>query len=149
MYIDSLRVTRLPDITSIECILLKVHFEEFHLVIGGYYRPTNSDGTFFEALNEFMCRNHASNLVLTGDFNTPLINWDGDFPEALCASAEPLVDIVSLHGLTQLVNVPTRTQGDSQSILDLFIISDSVLDRAPRVDIFKGISDHKLVCLNL
>lgn len=89
--------------------------------------------------NEFVCRNRTSKLLLSGDFNITLSNWDGDFPKALCPSAAPFVDIILLHGLTQLVKAPTRIQGNSQSILDLFIISDSVLDRDPKVDIFKGV----------
>lgn len=67
---DSLHVTRLPDIISVECVL--VHFHEFYLVIAGFYLT----GDFLRRLTSSCAR---TNLVLTGDFN-------GDVPEALCVS---------------------------------------------------------------
>lgn len=73
-----------------------------------FYCSPNSDHTFFEPFNEFMCKNQNSNLVLSGDFSISSVEWNGDFPEALSSSAEPFIEIVLLHGLTQLVKAPTR-----------------------------------------
>lgn len=66
-------------------------------------------------------------------------------PDALCAAAEPLTDIVLFHALTQLVKQPTC----AQNTLDLFLVNDQVLNRNPSVDIFQGISDHRMICLTL
>lgn len=67
LYLESLCITRLPDITGVECVLVKIHFDELHLVTAGFNRPPNSDNSFFEAPKEFMCNNRTSNLMLTGD----------------------------------------------------------------------------------
>lgn len=146
LFQESMHVQRSPDIADTECVIAKVFLNDFHLVIAGFYRPPNCD-IFFDNLNEFLCTagTHCKNILLAGDFNAPSVDWSTDFPNALCAAAEPLTDIVLFHGLTQLVKQPTR----ALNILDLFLVNDHVLKRNPRVDIFEGISDHRMASLTL
>lgn len=121
LFLDCLQVQRLPDIAGTECVIAKVFLDDFHLIIAGFYRPPHCD-VFFDALNEFLCTTsiHCKNILLAGDFNVPSVDWSTDFPDALCAAAEPLTDIVLFHALTQLVKQPTR----AQNILDLFPVND-------------------------
>ncbi|KAH9379015.1 hypothetical protein HPB48_001725 [Haemaphysalis longicornis] len=79
----------------------------------------------------------------------PSIDWTKKFSESLSAAAEPLLDIVLYHDLTQLVLYPTRRQGDSSSVLDLFFVSSCLLRRNPTINIFDGISDHDIVSLTV
>lgn len=148
---DSLELLRLPDIIGIECVVVKVILKECALIIGGFYRPPSSDISFYERLNNFLLpyRNHSSNLMLVGDFNVPHVAWDNDFPYALSNEAEHILDLVLFHDLTQLVHAPTRVQGTKQSVLDLFLVNHRVLQRNPTIRILEGISDHKIVCLDM
>lgn len=59
------------------------------------------------------------------------------------------MDIVVLHNLSQLVKQPTRIQGNTVSILDLFLVNAAVVHRNPEIEVFEGISDHKIVHLLL
>lgn len=151
MFRESLRVSRLPDISGVECVIVKLFLDDLNMVIGGFYRPPNCDSDFFNKINEFLClhRNHPCSMLLAGDFNVPSIDWSGDFPIALSSSSEPLVDLVLLHDLSQLVKEPTRVQKDTASILDLFLANNGILRRNPRIEVIEGISDHKIVCLSL
>lgn len=65
------------------------------------------------------------------------------------SAAEPLVDIVLFHDLTQLVKQPTRIQSNAQSILDLFLVSDRILRRNPVLCVYDGVSDHRLLSLSI
>lgn len=151
LFKESLHVTRLPDIPGVEFVLLKVFLGELNMIIGGFYRPPSADQKFFEAISNFLCscRGDSSNLILAGDFNMPSIDWNKKFPESLSATAEPLLDIVLYHDLTQLVLYPTRRQGGSSSVLDLFFVISGFLRRNPTIDIFEGISDHDIVSLTV
>lgn len=151
MFRESVTATRLPDIADVEYVIVKFVSGDFHLLVGAFYRPPSSPSSFFEKLNEFLCvhRSSKSNLLLVGDFNVPDVSWADEFPDALSASAEPLVDIVLLHALTQLVKLPTRVNGNSASVLYLFLVNDTLLKRNPTVHLFEGISDHKMACLTI
>lgn len=147
---ESLQVIRLPDIPCVECVIIKVALYELSLVIGGFYRPPNTKDGFFDSLNEFLCTNKSSsNILLGGDFNVPLIEWDKEFPNPLCNTAETFVDLLIFHDLTQIVKEPTRTQNGTSSILDLFLVSNSILHRGPKINVLKGISDHSMVYLTM
>lgn len=150
IYQQSLLVSKLPDIPAIECVIIKVQFDEHNLIVGGFYRPPTQEN-FFSELNEFLCsiQSYSCNVLLGGDFNMPSINWSSDFPEPLTSKAEPFVDLVIFHDLAQLVKVPTRIQNETASILDLFLVSNAVLNRNPEVHIFDGISDHKMISLTV
>lgn len=150
LFLESLRVVRLPDMDGLECVVVKAIFEELHIIIGAFYRPPSCD-TFVEIFNEFLCSygKHSSNMLLAGDFNFPSVDWQNDVPEALSAGSEPFVDCVVLHGLTQLVTTPTRVQNEAESVLDLFLVNNGIMRRNPQVEVFQGISDHKITCLTM
>lgn len=88
-------------------------------------------------------------MLIAGDFNVPSVNWNNDFPEPLSSASEPFVDIVVLHNLSQLVKEPTRIQNNTQSILDLFLANTAAVRCNPQIQVFEGISDHKMVYLTL
>lgn len=144
LFKNYLNVTRLSDRDGIEGVIIKIHLEEMNLVVGAFYRPPYAEKVFFDGINDFLCSCNTStcNILLAGDFNIPQVDWDADFPELLSSAAEPLVDIVFFHDLTQLVKQPTRVQSKAQSILDLFLVSDRILRRNPALCVYDGVSDH-------
>lgn len=148
---ESLHVIRQTDIGGVECVLIKLYVHELTLAVGAFYRPPNSENTFFEKLNEFLCSSKCdtSNVLLAGDFNVPSIDWSGDFPEPLIPAAEPIVDLMLFHNLTQLVKQPTCIHKDTGSVLDLFLVSQSIVSRDVDIQVMEGISDHKMVFLSI
>lgn len=149
LFKDSLQLSRLPNIEGIECVIAKVILKEVSFIVGAFYHPPNCDDMFVEKFDEFLCSYRSCNLLLAGDFNVPSVNWESDFPEALTTASEPFVDLVLLHDLKQLVKLPTRVQNGTESILDLFFVSNSLQRRKSNVQILDGISDHKIVSLTM
>ena len=110
------------------------------------YRPpsmTASDNDrLFSVLNDLAV--DCVRLCVLGDFNLPLINWDlFVYPEnqLYCTAT----DFICNHGLSQLVNEPTR----GNSILDIILCTDLLC--CDSVDILAPIasSDHSVVSFNL
>lgn len=62
---------------------------------------------------------HKNNVILTGDFNAPDINW-ANSPNLgnLSPASNKLLEIID-HDSNQFVKEPTRQQGNTQNILDL------------------------------
>lgn len=146
VYDESLVLSRLEDIEGIECVWASVTLRKNNVIIGAVYRPPQTDLDFFFNLNEYLCRHCLSNrnLIVAGDFNVPDIDWTSPVPIFLAPSAEPLVDIVVFHNLTQLVKEPTRESGGSASTLDLVLISDRLASHSTHTTLLPGISDHKV-----
>ena len=66
--------------TDCESICVKIIFAgKQPLYVGSMYRPTDEDTKALEeldkALKKLTSRNSLPNIILTGDFNTPDINW--------------------------------------------------------------------------
>ena len=86
--------------------------------------------------------NPSSTIYVAGDFNLPNINWQTRSVSGynyLIELCDMLIDFLANHGLTQMVNFPTRLT----NILDLFITNmpSLVLSCKP----LPGISDHEIV----
>jgi hypothetical protein len=86
---------------------------------------------------------NTNNVILAGDFNAPNINWnDLNIPNGPTMS-ERLLDVACEHGFTQLVQEPTRKQGETENILDLVLTNNDKI--ISNVQILPGISDHDMV----
>lgn len=115
-----------------------------------FYRPPISDITplenFRESINAVFRYNSNASVFIGGDFNLPSIDWKynsfvsgGYYP----ACSKLLLDIVSLYGLDQMVDEPTRCFNSVNNILDLFLTNCPDWVTSTRVE--EGLSDHKMV----
>lgn len=105
---------------------------------------------FFGRPNEFLSTYKSSCHILMGDnFNFPLIDWDKEIPNALCNTAETFLSQLVFHDLTQPVKEPTQIENGTSSILDHFLVSNSILHRSPKISVFKGLSDHSMANLTM
>lgn len=77
------------------------------------------------------------NLIITGDFNLPQIDWK-NWSYGPSISSDLLVDIMLTFSLQQVVRVCTR-----ENILDLLLLSEMFSEGM--VEIEPGISDPKLI----
>ena len=117
------------------------------LFFASFYRPNVND---LNSLNELDAslfklgdKINTNNVILAGDFNAPNINWnDLNIPNGPTMS-ERLLDVACEHGFTQLVQEPTRKQGETENILDLVLTNNDKI--ISNVQILPGISDHDMV----
>jgi hypothetical protein len=84
------------------------------------YRPPDADLSWTDAFNTFL--NHAceqyQNIVISGDFNFPKIQWD-EMDKTNSVNELLFVEMLNDHFLCQINNTPTR----GNNVLDLVITS--------------------------
>ncbi len=122
------------------------------LNICSFYRPPNSnDNSYLEALNTSLSQipeNHQ--IWVAGDFNLGDIDWTTSSPSAKgqhVNTATQLINIADDHGLTQMVDKPTRLTETTANTLDLFFTNcPSMVNRC---EVIPGISDHDIPLLDV
>jgi hypothetical protein len=113
------------------------------ITIGTFYMPhrqTKLLDELKESLDIINTKNPNSNIILTGDFNCPNMNWNQQtaFGQDREIQQE-LVDIISSNNLTQIHGQPTR----EGNLLDLVIVSNPTLVKSS-VNVL-CISDHDII----
>lgn len=99
------------------------------VLIGGVYWRPNASVEYMMELHDFLRTkaNARTKLVLTCDFHLAGIDWDiltfGTREKECC---KPLVEIMYRFSLPQLVNYPTRQQGDAASVQYLAYVSNTL-----------------------
>ena len=117
------------------------------------YRPPDTPSSSFYNSLEFLNKqiertDPGDDLIIMGDFNLPVINWDsiviGGRSAENTRSAQALLDFMGSNFLEQFVNLPTR----GSNILDLFLSNrDSLVEKVNVVP--TEMSDHNLVSVGL
>ena len=118
--------------------------ENKDLLLGSFYRPPSTDGTYLEKLDDSMAQlsNTNSNVWLAGDFYLPHIDWQTDSITSKCQNRQihdQLLDIANSRSLSQVVTKSTR----GENTLDLFFTNNDSL--VNRVETLPGMSDHDIV----
>ena len=85
-------------------------------------------------------------MILAGDFNAPDINWP-NLDSYLTSPSERLLEMIDEHDLKQLVESPTRRQGNTQNILDLVSTNNARI--VSGIEVVPGISDHEMVLFSV
>ena len=89
-----------------------------------------------------------NNVILAGDFNAPDINWPNlDSSTYLTSPSERLLEMIDEHDLKQLVDSPTRRQGNTQNTLDLVFTNNAGI--VSGTEVVPGISDHDMVLFSV
>lgn len=139
------------DITSdAEVIGIKLHSETPVALFCVYRSPSQTQPENSSLIDFLQSCAEQNNVVLTGDFNLPNINWEADPPQLLPNSYNKslhqgfLTTFLSI-GMAQLVKSPTHILGN---ILDLILTSDSNL--CSNIIIYPPqISDHGKLTFDL
>ena len=93
------------------------------------------------SLNNIISDNPDHIIWIAGDINFPNIDWTSNsvmsssYPTLLC---DQFIDLLSVHGLTQIVDFPTRVN----NILDVFITNRPSLTNCCYP--LSGVSDHEV-----
>ena len=113
------------------------------MLIGSYYRPHASDAESLAQLDESLARLPKNcHIWLAGDMNLPGIEWPSTSIKPNCPSPAQhnlFIDILADHGMSQIVDQPTR----GENTLDLIAVNNLTL--VNRTEILPGISDHDAV----
>lgn len=74
---NNIKFTRLNGISDHESIWCKIKFFGKTILLGGVYRPPNAPQEYLDSLYDYLLQNtnSRSNILITGDFNLPGINW--------------------------------------------------------------------------
>ena len=118
-----------------------------------FYRPPSCDKQSLESLHESIAQlsQHKRNaeIVLTGDFNLPGLNWNSqenlirNRPEYGAAVNKKMCEIIEDYNLNQWVKEPTR----QQNILDLVFTTNPNTMR--NIKVIEGMSDHDAVLTDI
>ncbi|MES9974252.1 MAG: reverse transcriptase family protein, partial [Candidatus Thiodiazotropha sp.] len=118
------------------------------MLLGIIYRspssPTGSERALVEGLQQLVCQNKSSHLLLLGDFNIPNVDWQ----RLRCSTnaGTELIQLVRHFSWTQHVREPTRIRsGQMPSLLDLIFTNEK-----HQVDLVNhlsplGFSDHMVL----
>lgn len=117
------------------------------------YRPPDADkheNAFEEALiklEELLAKNETNNIILTGDYNFPSIEWSQDdemnmiiTSKSIPKQATALLNILNEFSLVQCISKPTR----GRNILDLvFTNNQQLINEVKITDTIH--SDHRMI----
>ena len=131
------------EIESVESTFVEISIKgSKSLLIGTLYRPPSKPADFIETIKDHItnvidtCSN--CNIVITGDFNSDLLNKDKKKKiDQLCKEVQ----------LNSLIYTPTRVTQTSKTCLDLILVSDKDKVFATG-NIPVGFSDHNLVFMS-
>ena len=102
-----------------ECVWVEINIAGKKVLVGGFYRPPNSDANMWDLIESSIdkAKNSSHDLLLAlGDFNHN--------QEATASSRNKIQDICELLNLEQLIKDYTHYTESSRSILDLILCSN-------------------------
>lgn len=135
---DSIEVTVADQVCDHESLLLRVSLQGDTFLVCTVYRPPNTDDLFLSRLYDHLLKFWDKNLIITGDFNLPSIDWNNK-QYGYSVAADALTDLMLTFNLDQIVTACTR----GNAILDLLFISEKFSSGTVQVE--PGISDHNLI----
>ena len=165
IYISSdIPATDVKIFSSTYCEAVSVYMETANTVLSGVYRPPASYSepsrrcpvdhfqSCLQGIESFIKKHEPANVVLTGDFNFPMVDWGNlEIKSGLNTlaterqSAELLLSLSERLFLHQVVQIPTRMD---KNILDLVLTNNDHLIHD--VDVVRTEwSDHDLVKITL
>lgn len=152
---DSLAVTPRPDLDDpdlqdVSMLWVQIHIDNRSILVGTYYRPpgqlASKRDAFIDSLNRSVTQAMELNpsvLIILGDFNDRCQTWDSPHSESELGLR--LYNLVAHNGFKQIIDVPTRINDITRSLLDLIIVDSEqmIADSGTLPPV--GTSDHSVV----
>lgn len=135
---DNIEVTVADQVCDHESLLLRVSLQGDTFFVCAVYRPPNADDLFSSRLYDHLLKFRDKNLIISGDFNLPSIDWN-NMQYGYSIAADALVDIMLTFNLDQIV----RAYTSGNAILDLLFICEKFRSGTAQVE--PRISDHNLI----
>ncbi len=102
-------------IINLEAIWIELHTNQRKLLIGGIYRPPDSNNNHWTLLQESIDRAFnqvCDNILVTGDFNINVHN----------STSNKISRLISSYNAEQLISTPTHYTEHSSSLIDLMFV---------------------------
>lgn len=117
-----------PSNNVLEIFTIRLNLSKPVTLSCAYIPPNPSDSYMHDLISNLSCivqSNPSTDIIITGDFNLPDINWDT--LSSTSTSSNALCDFIFDNSLTQLIDQPTHVKGN---ILDLVLsnLDDLVTD---------------------
>lgn len=139
----SIPLVVLPEVPDAEAVFCKINTKSTSIVVGCIYRSPGCGHECISAIQEYLQQHTGKcRVILMGDFNLPDFNWAT--MQYTTKASEALVDMMLSFNLRQIVECPTRVQGECRSVLDLILLSNNFLLEQAQVEVIEGISDHRM-----
>ena len=133
------RVIDVQQTAGIEQLWVRVSLNGINVAFGIFYRPPSYDfKLFIEIFRESLAQVYPTvdQVVILGDFNVDLL--------VATPSGGSLLNCIESFNLKQIINEATRVSYESQSLLDLILISNNIPVMSYGTKDL-GFSDHLLV----
>ena len=117
---DTLTCRRRPDleIRGLEADWVEIKTKSKKVLIGGFYRPQNSNAQYFNHINESIDRAYNTNIpdvIILGDFNFNMFHGNNN----------KMKELIQVYNMKQLISDPTHFTENSSSLIDLILVRNS------------------------
>ncbi|XP_053406441.1 uncharacterized protein LOC123527061 [Mercenaria mercenaria] len=104
------------EILGLETLWIELTLRNKKLLVGGFYRPPDSNNEYWTLLEESIDRAHfhSNNVAITGDFNINVLN----------DQSNKISRLMSSYSSVQLISEPTHFTENSQSLIDLVFVNN-------------------------
>ena len=102
------------EVRGVEGLWLEVNIKTKTILVGGFYRPPNSNADYLNLIKESIdraCSTSIIDIIITGDFN-----YDISKPQ------NKISELIHKFNLTQLITEPTHYTETSTSTIDLILV---------------------------
>ena len=119
---DTLSCKRRKDlkINGLEAVWIEIMIKSKKVLVGGIYRPPNSNSDYFSLILESTDRAHNTNIhdiIITGDLNYKMLSNNNN----------KIKDLLLQFNLTQLIKDATHFTETTASLIDLIINTNNIL----------------------
>ena len=105
------------DVRGVEGLWLEVNIKTKTILVGGFYRPPNSNLDYFNLIKESIdraCNTSMIDIIITGD-----LNYDISKPQ------NKISELIHEFNLIQLITEPTHYTEISTSTIDLILVRNN------------------------
>ena len=106
------------ELQGLEAVWVEIRVKSRNILIGGFYRPPNSNTGYFELIIESIDRAYNTNIVdiiILGDFNCNMsVN-----------NKNKMTELLQEFNLKQLITEPTHFTENSSSLIDLILVRNN------------------------
>ena len=106
------------ELRGLEAVWIEIRVKSRKMLIGGFYRPPNSNTAYFDLITESVDRAYDTNITdiyILGDFNYNLSS----------NNRNKVTELIQTYNLHQLINVNTHFTEQSSSLIDLILVRNT------------------------
>lgn len=106
------------EVRGLEAVWVEIQVKSKRVLIGGFYRPPNSNTDYFNLLTESIDRAYNTNIVdiiITGDFNYNMLPNDSN----------KMTGLIKQYNLKLIINEATHFTENSSSLIDLILVRNN------------------------